>query len=126
MVQIKSVEFGEIVVNTKKHFSDVIVWWDGKVEYIGKTHIFTVDDMVGILKKKPKFLVVGTGMNGCLKIDPRAVELARQKGVEIYHELSPNLPRSPWSSLAFVALIAIILAPSIILAEIRQPLFTIS
>jgi hypothetical protein len=43
-----------------------------------------------------------------------------------YHELSPNLPPIPWSTLAFVALIGIILAPSIILGEIRQPLFTIS
>jgi hypothetical protein len=43
-----------------------------------------------------------------------------------YHELSPNLPPFPWSTLAFVALIGIILAPSIILAEIRQPLFTIT
>lgn len=43
-----------------------------------------------------------------------------------YHELAPNLPPAPWSALVFVALIAIVLAPSIILAEIREPLFTIS
>jgi hypothetical protein len=43
-----------------------------------------------------------------------------------YHELSPNLPPHPWNALAFIGLIAIILAPAIILAEIRQPLFTIS
>ena len=43
-----------------------------------------------------------------------------------YHELAPNLPAPPWSALAFVALIGIILAPAIILAEIRQPLFAIS
>ena len=41
-----------------------------------------------------------------------------------FHELSPNLPPRPWSTLAVVALIGIILAPSIILAEFRQPLFT--
>ena len=43
-----------------------------------------------------------------------------------YHELSPHLPIAPWSILAFVALIGIILAPAILLAEIRQPLFSIS
>jgi hypothetical protein len=43
-----------------------------------------------------------------------------------YHELSPNLPPSPWNAIAFVALIGIILAPSIILAELRQPLFAVS
>jgi len=43
-----------------------------------------------------------------------------------YHELSPNLPAPPWNGLAFVALIGIILAPAILLAEIRQPLFSIA
>lgn len=43
-----------------------------------------------------------------------------------YHELSPNLPASPVRLFAFVALIGFILAPSITLAELRQPLFTIA
>jgi hypothetical protein len=43
-----------------------------------------------------------------------------------YHELSPNLPVLPWSAIAFIGLIGIILAPAIVLAELRQPLFTIS
>jgi MFS family permease len=41
-----------------------------------------------------------------------------------YHELSPSLPPRPWSTLAVVALIGIILIPSIALAELREPLFT--
>ncbi len=41
-----------------------------------------------------------------------------------YHELSPSLPPRPWSALVMVALIALSLVPSIILAELRQPLFT--
>lgn len=41
-----------------------------------------------------------------------------------YHELSFNLPPRPWSTLAMVALIGIILTPAIVLAEMRQPLFT--
>lgn len=43
-----------------------------------------------------------------------------------YHELSPRLPAHPWSVLALIALIGIILVPSILLAELRQPLFTIN
>jgi len=43
-----------------------------------------------------------------------------------YHELSSSLPPRPWSTLVVVALIGIILAPSIILAELRQPLFTLT
>lgn len=43
-----------------------------------------------------------------------------------YHELSPHLPPRPWSSLAVIALIGVILAPSIVLAELRKPLFTVN
>ena len=43
-----------------------------------------------------------------------------------YHELSPNLPPSHWRILALVALIGVILAPAIIFAELRQPLFAIT
>ena len=60
---------------------------------------------------------------------PMGLVIAALGGLAVgwaYHELSPNLPRSPWSAFAFAALTAIILAPAIILAEIRQPLFTIS
>lgn len=43
-----------------------------------------------------------------------------------YYELLPAMPARPWSSLGLIALIVFILAPSIILAEIRSPLFDIS
>jgi hypothetical protein len=43
-----------------------------------------------------------------------------------YHELAPSLPPRPWSILVMVALIGFILAPSILLAELRPPLFTVS
>lgn len=43
-----------------------------------------------------------------------------------YGELLPNLPPRPWTILAIIVLIAVILLPSIILAELREPLFDIS
>jgi hypothetical protein len=43
-----------------------------------------------------------------------------------YGELSPYLPSRPWTTLAVIGLIAVILLPSIILAELREPLFDIS
>lgn len=43
-----------------------------------------------------------------------------------YGELLPNLPSRPWTTLAIIGLIAVILLPSIILAELREPLFDIS
>ena len=43
-----------------------------------------------------------------------------------YMELVPGLPELPWTSLSLVALIGFILLPSIVLAELRQPLFDIT
>lgn len=43
-----------------------------------------------------------------------------------YRALLPNLPPRPWTALALVALIGMILAPSFILAELRNPMFDIS
>jgi hypothetical protein len=43
-----------------------------------------------------------------------------------YGELLPNLPPRPWTILEVTGLIAVILLPSIILAELREPLFDIT
>lgn len=43
-----------------------------------------------------------------------------------YYELFPHLPPRPWSTLAMVSLIGIILTPAIVIAELREPLFTIT
>ena len=43
-----------------------------------------------------------------------------------YAELHPNLPSHPWSIISWIALIGLILLPSIILAEIRAPMFDVS
>jgi len=44
----------------------------------------------------------------------------------MYGELLPHLPPRPWTVLAVVALIGVILLPSILLAERRESLFDIS
>lgn len=43
-----------------------------------------------------------------------------------YHELIPYLPPNPWSALAMVLLIVLILTPAVLLAELRRPLFNIT
>jgi hypothetical protein len=39
-----------------------------------------------------------------------------------YHEIRPGLPPRPWTALALALLIGLILAPSIVLAQLRPPL----
>jgi hypothetical protein len=60
---------------------------------------------------------------------PIGLVIATAGGLAIglaYRELLPHLPPRPWTALALAALIGIILAPSIILAEMRTPMFDVS
>lgn len=41
-----------------------------------------------------------------------------------YAELKPHLPKRPWTTLAGVGLIALILGPAVVLAELHGPVFT--
>jgi hypothetical protein len=43
-----------------------------------------------------------------------------------YQELLPNLPPRPWRAVTIIGLIIVILLPSIVLAEMRAPMFDIS
>jgi hypothetical protein len=42
-----------------------------------------------------------------------------------YQELHPHLPPRPWTAIAWVFLIGSILSPSILLGELREPMFII-
>src|ERR1041385_2609385 len=43
-----------------------------------------------------------------------------------YAEIRAGLPPRPWTALALVALIGASLAPAIVIAQLRQPLFNLS
>ncbi len=60
---------------------------------------------------------------------PLGLVIAIAGGVAVgwaYAELAPSLPPRPWTSLSLVALIGVILLPSIFLAELRQPMFDVT
>jgi hypothetical protein len=60
---------------------------------------------------------------------PFGVLIAAAGGAAVgwaYHELLPAMPPRPWSTLTLIALIMLILAPSVVLAEMRSPLFDIT
>ena len=43
-----------------------------------------------------------------------------------YFELAPDLPAGPWTPLAIFGVITAILLPSVVLAELREPMFDIN
>jgi hypothetical protein len=60
---------------------------------------------------------------------PIGLLIAALGGVAVgkaYQELLPRLPRRPWRAVSMVGLIITILLPSIVLAEMRAPMFDIS
>lgn len=90
MVEVTDVRFGEIKIDKKIYYSDMIVWWDGKIEYRTKSHVFGMDGLLKLLQRKPEIIVVGTGMSGICKVLEEVEQVAKEKGVEIFQELSPK------------------------------------
>lgn len=90
MVRIDSTSSGEIVIDGKTYYSDMIVWWDGKKEFKIKFHQFTLDDFLSLSKRKPGFIVIGTGQGESVEISEKAEEMAEIKKIMIYVEKSPK------------------------------------
>lgn len=90
MVRIDGTSFGEVVVDGKTYYSDMIVWWDGKVEYRGKSHRLDMSEFLNLLRRKPEAIVVGRGQSGTVKILPEVFQTADDKGIDIFHDNSPK------------------------------------
>jgi hypothetical protein len=90
MVKITSVSFGEVEINGKTYFSDMIVWWDGKIEFRTKSHTFGMSEFLKLAEKKPEIIVIGVGMNNMCRILDEVKQAAEDKKIEIYQELSPK------------------------------------
>jgi len=91
MVKITNVKFGEIEVDKKIYYSDMIIWWDGKVEFREKSHVFDISDFVKLLERDPEIIVIGTGMDiEACDVPEEVEEKAEDKGIRIYKELSPK------------------------------------
>jgi hypothetical protein len=93
MVKIDSTSFGELLIDGKTYYSDMTVWWDGRVEYRGKSHQLDMSEFVKLLQRKPEAIVIGTGQSpprGGLKILPEVLQMAEDRGIEIFSDLSPK------------------------------------
>jgi hypothetical protein len=90
MVNIDSTKFGEIVIDRKTYYSDMIVWWDGKKEFRDKSHVFDIDEFVNLLKREPDAIVIGTGQRGVVEVPDKVKELAERKGIQLFVDKSPN------------------------------------
>jgi hypothetical protein len=90
MVKIDFTKFGEISIDGKIYYSDMLVCWDGTVEFRAKKHIFDMDDFAALLKRKPDIIVIGTGQTGVVKVSDEVVQIAEDKKIKLYVDPSPK------------------------------------
>lgn len=90
MIQIDSFRFGEIIIDGKAYHSDVYVFWDGEVkEFETSTrHLFSMDELSFVLKKKPEAVVIGTGDSGFFKISDEVRVTLRENRIELVEALT--------------------------------------
>jgi len=89
--EINAVNFGEVVINGKTYYSDMVVWWDGKLEFLSKRHIFNVTELNRLLKRKPYAVVIGTGhQGGGVKVTDGVEQSAKKSGVKLFIDQSPD------------------------------------
>ncbi len=86
MVKIESVTFGEVKINGKTYFSDVIAWWDENFEEIEKFHVFDEDFYFRLMKRDPEIIIVANGLEHDVKVEPAVREFAEKDDVLFFHE----------------------------------------
>ena len=88
MKKIDSVGFGEIIIDGKTHFSDVILFWNGEIEYIPKSHELEFDDFMSLTEFKPTAVIVGTAENEIFIISKEVRAMAKRLKILLYIEPS--------------------------------------
>lgn len=91
-MHIDSSSFGNIRINGRDYSSDVIIypdrvdsrWW--RME----GHRLQENDIKEILRMAPQILIVGTGQDDRMKIDPQLKTLFEQKGIELFAAITPE------------------------------------
>jgi len=90
MVRIDSVSFGEVRIDGKDYFSDVVVWWDGKIELVAKKHQFGMSELLNLLNKKPEAVIIGTGMESAVVVLEEVGQEMENRGLLLFVENSRN------------------------------------
>lgn len=86
MVFIDSVKYGEIVIDGRTYYSDMLLAWDGTVEMIAKSQFFSNQDYERLKAKKPDTIVIGCGLEGGLMVQENLFELAEKEKIDLFVE----------------------------------------
>ena len=85
---IESCSFGSITISGKQYTSDLKII-NGQVypEWLRKSgHTVDVDDIADIIKKKPNYLIIGSGVFGSMKLNSQLKQLLTDNGIQVIEE----------------------------------------
>ena len=83
MIQIDSTKFGEIKVEGETHYSDIYIFWDGRVieTETEVRHQFSTIEFSFLFRKRPEIIIVGTGQYGGLGIAEDVMQFASENDI---------------------------------------------
>jgi hypothetical protein len=85
-MHIDSYQFGKIVIDGTEYNSDCLIvggsvqanWWRKQ------GHLLTPEDLEPVIAARPKFLVVGCGASGMMRVSEKIVQLLQEHGIELF------------------------------------------
>jgi hypothetical protein len=85
-MHIDSYQFGKIVINGTAYKSDCLIingavkpnWWRKQ------GHLLTPEDLEPVIAARPRFLVVGCGASGMMKVSVDVSQLLQEHGIELF------------------------------------------
>lgn len=90
MVLIDKVSYGEISIGGKTYYSDLVIWWSGKVALLPKTHLIDPPLLKKILKPETEILLIGLGLEGTVRILPSVEEELKKKKIKLLLDKTEN------------------------------------
>jgi hypothetical protein len=83
--RIERLRFGEVTIGGERYTDDVVLlqdrvrtrWWREE------GHLLQLEDLAEVLADRPEVLIVGTGVQGCMKVSPDVVAYTKNAGIEL-------------------------------------------
>jgi len=90
---IEECSFGSIVINGRRHRSDLIIYPDGRIRepwYRNRGHYLSFQDIKDLAHSAPDVIVSGTGMSGGVKPDPNLGDILAERDIEFVFAPNPE------------------------------------
>ena len=87
VMKINSYSFGSMNIGGKHYSSDLIIYPDGRINgswWRKRGHNLCIKDLDRTVEVKPEIVVIGTGVNGMMKISKETMEYLEVNGIQVY------------------------------------------